>query len=175
MTLLSVLNNNKCAMSAQTVHTNKGFTLIELVLVLVVLGLLYVVVMPRATDNAETARHNVTDIKLTQIKKSIMGDASVGYEGFWTHMRRFPTQVEGLNVLRVQGALAAYNPTTDRGWAGPYINSPDSDSSGLVDCFEDAWGNAIVYNAAARTLTSWGENEAAGGGDDIVVMMDTNI
>jgi len=119
-----------------------GFTLIELILILVLLGLLAAVAVPRFFDLGGQARINVTKERLEHIKRAILGDPSAvsggtfSAPGYWGDMGRLPST---LGELSTQGGQPAWNKFTRRGWNGPYIESSQ---------FTDAWGNAICFRTA---------------------------
>lgn len=143
-----------------------GFTLVEILMVLLLVGILSAVGVNQFINFGGEARTAMTNEKLNQIKQAIIGDsrrvANGRYlnPGFESHMGSLPT---ALTDLTTQGAQPAYNPFSKTGWRGPYISDTSSDWN------LDAWGTAIVYNSGARTLTSYGPDKASGGGDDIVV------
>jgi prepilin-type N-terminal cleavage/methylation domain-containing protein len=144
----------------ETALQKNGFTLVELVVVMLVLAVLSFVVIPRAIDFSERTSSAITESGLGQIQKAIMGDRSTGFEGFLDHMGRLPSATEGLAVLLDSshldgGSPATYNPITERGWNGPYLDSIDTDSSGTADSLEDAWGNAFNYDPTADPVVIW--------------------
>jgi len=144
----------------------KGFTLIEILMVLILLAVISAVSIPSVINLSNNAKITVTTERLNEIKRAIVGDsrrvANGEYinPGFETNMGSLPT---ALTDLTTQGAQSTYNPFTKRGWRGPYI----SDTSSTWN--QDAWGTTIVYSSGGRSLTSYGPNKAAGGGDDIVI------
>ncbi|MCB0420776.1 MAG: prepilin-type N-terminal cleavage/methylation domain-containing protein [Bdellovibrionales bacterium] len=146
--------------------TDKGFTLVEVLMVLILVGILSAVAIPQFINFNDDARITVTTERLNQIKMAIIGDSRHVAQGRYTnpgfenHMGALPT---ALTDLTTQGAQATYDPFTKRGWRGPYLSTTSADWN------LDAWGNAIVYNSGARSLTSYGPNGASGGGDDIVI------
>lgn len=145
---------------------SRGFTLIEVLMVLFLVALLSAIAVPTFNTFGDGARETVTKQKLLDIKRAIVGDPRAVVQGqyvnpgFESHMGTAPTS---LTVLTTQGAQVTYNPFTKKGWRGPYI------SSTATDWNKDGWGTTIVIDGVARTLTSYGPNKAAGGGDDIVV------
>jgi len=87
----------------------RGFTLIELVVVIIVLGLLAGLVLPQITGR-------VSDAKLTTARTQIemMG---VALDSYRLDNGRYPTTQQGLEALRVE-------PTTGplpNNWRGPYL------------------------------------------------------
>lgn len=153
--------------TSRTSHSRlrTGFTLIEVLMVLILIGVLTAIGLPSFINLSTNAKISVTTDKLNDMKRAIVGDSQVvqgrfvnpGYE---SHMGTLPN---ALTDLTTQGAQATYNPFTKTGWRGPYISSTASDWN------LDAWGTAIVYSKAGRSLTSYGPNKVSGGGDDITI------
>ncbi len=81
----------------------KGFTLIELMIVIVILGLLSAVVMPKILNRPEDARVTKAKVEIRSI------ESALGL--FKTDTGRFPTTSEGLAVLAENpGNIKGYNP-----------------------------------------------------------------
>ena len=124
-----------------------GFSLIELLLVLVILAVLAAVVVPKFTNRTEQARVTAarTDI-------SMLDTALDAYE---IDNGRFPSGDEGLSALITAGSA--------KNWKGPYIKK------GVPT---DPWGNAYVYrfpgtnNVNGYDLMSLGP-DGREGNDDI--------
>ncbi len=100
---------------------SRGFTLIELLLVLVILGVLAALVVPKFTGRSQQAREKAAAADVSNISTSL--------NAFEVDTGRFPTSDEGLGAL-----LQA--PGSVQGWHGPYLQR------GMP---KDPWGNAYVY------------------------------
>lgn len=139
-----------------------GFTLIELVIIIVILGILAAVAVPRFTNITEGSKVNATRQEMNALKRAIIGNPTVtaGGEyvdrGFEGDVGFPPSQLPDL-VTRPD-SLLVYNRLTRLGWNGPYI-----DGSG-DNYLYDAWGNPFVYQPGNRRIISTGD-----GTDSIVV------
>jgi general secretion pathway protein G len=126
-----------------------GFTLIELLLVLVILGVLAAIVVPKFSGRTEQARRTAA---VSQI--STFGTALDAYE---VDMGSYPQGKSGLNALLQQ-------PREGTGWRGPYLQK---------EIPLDPWGNAYIYecpgkqNPSGYDLSSMGPDARAGTDDDI--------
>jgi len=129
-------------------NTNKGFTLVELMLVVIIISILVAMVMPRLAGRSEQAR---TAAAQADIEMNI-GSALDLYE---LDNGAYPTTEEGLNALLTKPANAP-------NWRGPYLKKRPN----------DPWGNPYVYKYPGThnvdyDLYSYGKNGVEGGGDDI--------
>ncbi len=128
--------------------SKKGFTLIELLLVLVILGVLAALVVPKFTNRSQQARETAAKTDVSRI-----GGAMANME---VDIGRYPTSEEGI------GALYAA-PANAQGWRGPYLEGASP---------KDPWGNAYNYrypgqrNPSGFDLYSFGP-DGREGGDDI--------
>ncbi len=138
-----------------------GFTLTELVIVIVVLGILAVAVIPRFADLTDASKETATKEELNVLKRAIVGNPNVvaggqlierGFEG---DVGLIPNQL--LDLAKKPDSLSTYNKLSRLGWNGPYI-----DSSG-GEYLTDAWGSSYVYQRPNRRIIS------TGGGDSIIV------
>lgn len=102
-----------------------GFTILELVIVLVILVAILAIVGPRLMRSQQKA-----DIKLTQIQ---IANLETSLKEYAVDMKRYPVTEDGLAALFRQPT----DENTSSRWSGPYL-----DGSELP---VDAWGNAYIY------------------------------
>jgi general secretion pathway protein G len=126
-----------------------AFTLIELLLVLVILGVLAAVVVPKFTGRTLDAQIKATRTSIVALRNAI--------NNFEVDAGRFPSTEEGLNAL-------VQRPNEVKEWHGPYIESTD---------LKDTWGHPFLYqfpgqhNANGFDISSAGPDGTAGTQDDI--------
>src|SRR5215207_4009701 len=87
-------------------HSRAAFTLIELLCVLVILGVLAAVVVPRFTSRTEQAKNTAAATDISVIEGAI--------DSFQVDTGRFPTSDEALSAL-------VQMPQNVKNWQGPYI------------------------------------------------------
>lgn len=122
-----------------------GYTLSELVVVIVVLGLVAAAVTPAILSRFNNSQRRSAELQA--------GTISAAMDEFFVDVGRYPTPEEGVEALWV-GA------DDWEGWSGPYVRSPQS----LID----PWGNAFVVvtsedeNIPPR-IVSYGSDGTEGG------------
>ena len=132
----------------QFLMQQRGMTLVELLVVLVILGLLAGLVGPQVLNQLGGAK---TKTALVQIK-----DLEQGAELFKLDVGRYPSAQEGLNAL-------IEKPQTAPGWNGPYLKErripldPWGHSYHYV--FPDSHGGLQIYSLGA-------DNAEGGTGED---------
>ncbi|MBC7784745.1 MAG: type II secretion system major pseudopilin GspG [Burkholderiales bacterium] len=107
-------------MNMKSRHRHSGFTLIELLLVLVILGVLAALVVPKFTGRAKQARETAAKTDISQLSSAL--------EAFEIDSGRYPTTEEKLDALIRQPAgvttwhqhLTRSSPPNDP-WGNPYI------------------------------------------------------
>jgi general secretion pathway protein G len=92
---------------------NTGFTLIELMLVVIIIGALVAMVMPRLTGRGEQAR-------VAAAKADIQANIATALKLYELDNGSFPTSDEGLNALLSK-------PSSATNWNGPYLEKKPLD------------------------------------------------
>ena len=124
----------------------KGFSLIELIVVMVILGLLAGVVGPRIWDRVGQSRAKVAVIQIEELRNTLAL--------FRFDVGRYPSSAEGLNVLVEDEGI--------QNWSGPYL------AKTVVP--KDPWGRDYEYRSPGQygdyDLWSWGADGTEGGEGD---------
>ena len=126
----------------------KAFTLIELMLVVVIIGALAAMVVPRLVGRSEDA--------LKAAAKGDIASISGALELFELENGRFPNTSDGLGALMVKPSWATK-------WNGPYLKKKPL----------DPWSSEYKYVSPGKKsldfdLSSMGPDRKEGGGDDVV-------
>ncbi|MCM8796058.1 MAG: type II secretion system major pseudopilin GspG [Candidatus Omnitrophica bacterium] len=127
---------------------NQGFTLIELMLVVIIIGALVAMVMPRLTGRGEQAR-------ISAAKADLQANIATALKLYELDNGNFPSTEEGLNALLNKPASAA-------NWNGPYLEKKPI----------DPWGREYKYKSPGEhrpdyDLYSLGKDGQEGTADDV--------
>lgn len=124
----------------------RGYTLMELLVVLAILGLLTAIATPYVLHYLETAKVKTARAEIANI--------GAGLDMFKSDVGRYPTTQEGLTAL-----LKA--PPDAENWDGPYIKK--------LDTFNDPWGHPYKYQSPGQhseyDIYSYGPNKQAIAGE----------
>jgi len=140
--------------SARASGREGGFTLIELLLVVVIIGILAAIVVPKLVGRSEEAREAKAKGDLATFRTALGA-----YE---VDNGRFPTSDQGLAAL-VMKPMTAPEP---KKWKGPYIEG--------IEVPLDPWGFKYEYyfpgsrNPNGYDLFSLGPDGQPGTGDDVL-------
>src|SRR5580698_6433459 len=100
-----------CVKSSRGESRMQGFTLLELMVVLLILALLASIAAPQVIKHLSKAKSQTAKIQVDALT------AAVNY--FQIDTGRYPSQQEGLNAL-------IERPSNEAKWDGPYLEKKDS-------------------------------------------------
>lgn len=144
-------NDSYC--EVREMSKQSGFTLIELMLVIIIIGALAAMIMPSFVGRSEQAR-------VTAAQADIEANLAIALDLYELDNGSYPTTEQGITALWMKPAT----PPIPQNWNGPYVKKP---------VVNDAWGNSYVYtcpgihNTETYDLMSCGKDGVEGGGDDI--------
>jgi general secretion pathway protein G len=121
-----------------------GFTLLEMLVVLAIMGLLAAIIAPQVLKYLGTSRSQTAKVQIQNI------DAAL--QLYRLDVGRFPTQEEGLQALVTA-------PSTAPGWNGPYLQK--------TQALNDPWGTPYIYKIPGKHVEAdvytLGSDKAEGG------------
>ncbi|WP_262694149.1 type II secretion system major pseudopilin GspG [Kordiimonas aquimaris] len=134
--------------NSQSGETDAGFTLLEILVVLTIVGLLATLVAPKVTKYLSGAKSSTASAQMASIAQAL--------ELYRLEVGSLPSTEAGLQALLVR-------PANRRRWNGPYLERP----SALLD----PWGNSYQYRVPGETgefdlLSLGADNQLEGSGDD---------
>lgn len=111
-------------MKLQTSTAEDGFTLVELLVVLVIIGLVASLVAPQVLRYLGSARVSTTQAQLQNVGSAL--------ELYYLDVGSYPTKEQGLDALvsLPQGVI---------GWNGPYLKNQGA--------LKDGWGREQLYDS----------------------------
>jgi general secretion pathway protein G len=125
-----------------------GFTLLELLVVLAILGMLAAFAVPQVMSYLDRAKSDSAKIQISNI--------STALDLYRLDVGRYPSTSEGLSGL-------VNRPTAADRWNGPYVKKEES----LIDPWNEPYGYRSPGQHGAYDLYSLGADKAEGGeGED---------
>ncbi|MEM6407165.1 MAG: type II secretion system major pseudopilin GspG [Pseudomonadota bacterium] len=123
----------------------RGFSLVEMLVVVAIVGLLVGLVGPAAMKQLQSSRVNATAAQIDQLRAAI--------DIYQIDTGRLPTEDTGLTAL-------VANPGTP-GWNGPYLRDGELPV--------DAWGGAFIYRFdgdQVRVISLGADGQPGGNGQN---------
>jgi general secretion pathway protein G len=124
--------------------TQGGFTLVEMLVVISIIGLIMALVGPRVLNYLSESKTKTAKIQIQSFASSL--------DLFFLDVGRFPSSAEGLGAL-------VQRPGSFSSWNGPYLKGTAVPA--------DPWGHPYVYRApgqhGAYDIISYGADGQEGG------------
>jgi general secretion pathway protein G len=135
----------------------RGFTLLEVMIVIVILLALATFVGINLLSSKDKATKGIVEVQMNSMKQAL--------NRFRIDFDRFPTDEEGIKVLWDKAALGSDSPAEK--WSGPYMDQPTP---------KDNWGTEWGYKQVGERgptgffdLWSYGPDKQDGTPDDILL------
>jgi general secretion pathway protein G len=128
-----------------TLKSQQGFTLLEILIVLGILGSIMAFVLTQVAGQSEQAKGQETTMRASSVQQALMR--------YQVDMGKLPDASAGLSALWT-------NPGSGK-WSGPYIEEKDA---------ADGWKNPFEYELTGKgaKLISRGKDGEPGTADDLV-------
>ncbi|MFO0981226.1 MAG: type II secretion system protein GspG [Planctomycetota bacterium] len=148
-----------CAIEPGSTRSTRGFTLLEVVVVVAVFSLAAAFIIPIGDKYVRQQMDHATRQEMLALREAVFR--------YYADVQAFPAALTSLNS----------KPTGVTSWMGPYLTADFGTQTTTEDDYRyDAWRHAYqIINSGTyqRTLRSSGENgvDDSGGGDDIDLCM----
>jgi general secretion pathway protein G len=119
------MNLKRTLTTRAATQTRRGFTLVEMLLVLVILATLAAIVYPKVANRSEQARVTAAQTQIANFKTAL--------DAFEVDTGHYPKGRNGLADLVQQ-------PRESTGWHGPYLDNIP----------KDPWGNDYIYECPGK-------------------------
>jgi prepilin-type N-terminal cleavage/methylation domain-containing protein len=146
--------DNSARSTRSAVDNCRGYTLIELVVVLIIIGVIASVAMKSLTAVNDTVRIEETKRELAQIAYAIAGNPDLVSGGLRTDYGfvgdngRLPANLDAL----------VSQPSGYTNWDGPYITDQFSSDGSSSEYKNDGWGKAYSYSGGLTVSSTGGSS-----------------
>lgn len=129
-------------------YLKKAFSIVELMVVVIILGLLASIVIPNLIGKSDDAKKKIALVQIKQLEQAL--------KLFRLDIGRYPTTQEGIKILIIKPEGEGY----DNYSTGGYLGSPALP--------KDPWNNSYIYavNGNKVEIISLGADGKAGGKDE---------
>lgn len=142
--MFDIQRKKRRAQGARARGSESGFTLVEILVVITIIGLIMALVGPRVLNYLTESKVKTAKIQIESFGSSL--------DLFYLDVGRYPTSGEGLGAL-------VQRPGSANGWNGPYLKG------GVVP--NDPWGRPYVYRFPGQhgnyDIISYGASGQEGG------------
>jgi general secretion pathway protein G len=139
-----MINRGSPRSASRRRRAQRGFTLVEILVVITIIGLIMALVGPRVINYLGESKVKAAKIQIESFSSAL--------DLFYLDAGRYPSSSEGLDAL-------AQRPGGLNTWNGPYLKG------GVVP--KDPWGHVYVYRApgehGAYDIVSFGADGQEGG------------
>jgi len=132
--------------------SGQGFTLMELLVVLLIIGILSTVALRTIDATRDRSLFDQTSKEMNQLVQAMVGNPDMTYDGrrvdfgYFGDMEKLPDDLRNL-----------VNDPGDPSWRGPYLRrTVAGDTAGYL---LDGWGNYYVYDQFRGTIASGGNGK----------------
>jgi general secretion pathway protein G len=142
--MASITTNASARRNRRVRRAQRGFTLVEVLVVITIIGLMMALVGPRVLNYLTESKSKAAKIQIESLSSAL--------DLYFLDLGRYPTGSEGLTSLLVR-------PGSATGWNGPYLRGNAVPN--------DPWGRPYVYRAPGQhgsfDIISYGADGQEGG------------